>query len=152
MVRSEHHPGTAKAGDHFVGDEQSAVFMRDFEQARQEFRRRDDVAGRALNGFHNDRGEAARRIVLDDFADEIQAEHAASRIVHVKGAAVAVRIRSQMQAGMKDPPMLFEWITNEPEHASSLAVESSPEAQDFKFPGIRFRQPDGSFDGLGPPL
>ena len=51
--------GAAPAGLHFVGDEERAVFLHDFEHNLEVFLRRSDEAADALNWFGDERGDVA---------------------------------------------------------------------------------------------
>ena len=74
-------------------DEQRVVLLGDRLDRGHELRRGDDVAGRALDRLDQDRGERARRRVLDHLARELGALDAAGGVLEPERAAVAVGVR-----------------------------------------------------------
>ena len=54
-----------------------------------------------------------------------------------------------MEAGVKNAPVLFKRIPDEPQHPAGFSVESSPDSEDFILFGMRLGQPDRGLHSLG---
>lgn len=150
MVTAKHLSRPSEARDDFIHNEQGIHFTRNVLHAREKLWWRHDVSCRALYGLDNDCRNTPSGIVFDALAHELQAQQPTVRITDLKGAPVAIRVRDQMGVPGQRPPPLFGLITNQAQHAASLAVKSTPEANHLMLFGIRPRQAQRRFHRLGP--
>src|SRR5579864_2082551 len=84
--------GAAPACLHFVGDEERAVLLHDFENDFEILLGWSDEAADALNRLRDERGDVAAGAGLDEIFDVARASHFAIRIFQMQRAAVAVGI------------------------------------------------------------
>ena len=110
---------------------------------------RHHVAGGALDRLDDDGRDLARRLVADDVAQVVGARDTAVRIAKPERAAVAVGVRGQILAGQERSQVMLEVAPEEPEHATGLAVEPTPEADDLVLARRRLCQPERRLHRLG---
>ena len=65
VIAAERFSRPSESGNHFVGEQQGAVFMRDISYVAEKSRRRHDVAGRSLDRLDYDRGRASANFFFD---------------------------------------------------------------------------------------
>ena len=95
-------PVRPKAGLHFVGDEEAAVFFHGVENDLEIFRRRSDESADALNRLGDEGGDLAAGAGLDQVLDVLGAGDFAIRIFQAERAAVAIRIDRVRDADADD--------------------------------------------------
>ena len=97
VIDGEPFAGAAPAGHHFIGDQQHAVAVADFAQAREVLGRRNEHAIGADNRLDNDGGHVA--LVANHVLDVVGAGDVAAGIGVLDGAVVAVGFRREDNAG-----------------------------------------------------
>ena len=74
---------------------------------------------------------------------------AAPRIVQLERASIAVGVRHQVAAARQRSVALLRFVADEPDDAAGLAVKAAPETHHLELLGLRARQAQRGFDGLG---
>src|SRR5205823_3732043 len=149
VLRGPHGAAPAEPRQHLVHDQERAMVARDRLDRPEEALGRHDVARGPLDGLDDDRADLAGGLVPDDVAHEIRARDAAVRIAEPERAAVAVGVRRHVPARHERPEVVFELAPEEREHATGLAVEPAPEADDLRLPRGGSAEPQGRLYRLG---
>ena len=109
----------------------------------------DDVPRGALHRLHDDGGDLTAGLVADHVAGYSAQAMPHPGYVQLQRATVAVRVGRQILAGKEGPEVVFEVTAEEPEHAASLAMKPTPEAEHLVLARRGLCEPEGGLDGFG---
>ena len=143
-----HRPRAAEARDHLVGDEERVVLTSHLPDGGQELRRRDHVAGGALDRLHDHRGQGPRGRMLEDLPGELRALDSAGRVLEPQRAAVTVGVGRQIGAGQARSEAVLGPVPDQGHGPGGLAVEAAPEREELELPGVGLGQAQGRLHGL----
>src|SRR5580698_3850714 len=127
MLDAPPFSGATEAGNHLVGDEQRAVFLRDRFHRMHPVVRRNDISRGALDRLDEDRGDRPRRAVLDLLPRKIGARDATTRIAQLERTAIAIGIGHEVATAGQRPVALLPFVANVPDDAAGLAMKAAPE-------------------------
>ena len=149
VIDGEPLAGAAPAGHHFVGDQQHAVAIADFAQAREVLGRRNEDAVGADDRLDDDGGHIA--LVADHVLDVVGAGDVAGGIGVLDGAVVAVGLRRKDDAGafaarLHGPAAR---IAGGRDGARGRAVIGAVARDDLGLAGVHAGDFEGRFVGLG---
>src|SRR5208282_5826602 len=140
--------GAAPAGLHFIGDEEAAVFLYDVENDLEIFLGRSDEPADALDGFGDERGDAAAGAGLDEVFDVTGARYFAFGVFQMEGATVAIRIDGVRDSHADDGGFAIRSVRGHGFHERRAARIGMAESDDVVAAGGHAGDQDGSFVGL----
>ena len=149
MLDGEHLARAPEPGDHLVADQQGAQLGRQGAQLAQVAGGRHDVARRALNRLHDDRGDVVRRLERDLLPQEVHAMPVAGWEGLAERAAGARGVGARVGTGRQRPETVLEAAAQQRENTPRLPVKTAPESHDLVLAGRGLGQPHRRLDGFG---
>ena len=93
---------------------------------------RDDVAGRALNGLHDDGSDLALGLILDDPSQVVSTGYSTVGVFQVPRASIAIGIGGGIQAWHKRSQLVLEVIAQQSKDPAGFSMKSTPKSDEFK--------------------
>ncbi len=141
--------GTSPAGLDFVTNEDAAVFADDIGDDLEVLFGRSDEAADALDGFCDHTGDAAGGGGFDEVFDILRALDVTGWICEREGAAIAIGIVREDDAGLGLRTDFPGRMTGEGESHGGTAVIGVAEGDDVGGTGVAAGEHDGGFVGFG---
>ena len=139
----------APAGLDFVTDEDAAVFADDVGDDFEIFFGWCDEATDTLDGFGDHAGDAAGRGGAYEFFDVLRTFDIAGRICEAEGAAIAIGVVGEDDAGLGLRTDFPCGVTGDGESHRGAAVIGMAEGDDVTRTGVAAGEHDGRFVGFG---